>query len=117
MVSDTCLGKFKLEGIFEEAIFIAPKMYSYKNKSTNTGKVVFKGFGNKSFSHEDFKKHYLENSPLSSEEENFFLRDFRSLIIKFTSTTKTHAENFKKRTKIFNKKNQWVDTAPLVIEK
>jgi len=115
MVSDSGLGKFKLEGILGEAVFIAPKMYSYKNNSTNKEKVVFKGFPHKSFNHDDFKKHYLENTVLSSEKENFFIRNFRFLEIRSSTSTRTHNDKFKKRTKIFNEKKQWIDTAPLIV--
>jgi len=116
MISDNSLGKFKLEGMLKEAIFIAPKMYSYKNETTNKEKVVFKGFSSKSFTHEDFKKHYFENTLLSSEELNSFIRDFRSLQIRSTIRTKKHGDKFKKRTKLFDEKNQWVDTTPLIIK-
>ena len=34
-ISDTIIGKFKLEKIFDKALFLSPKMYSGKSKLSN----------------------------------------------------------------------------------
>ena len=46
LISSTILGKLKLEGIFDEAIFLAPKVYALKNLDSEIIKI--KGLSKKS---------------------------------------------------------------------
>ena len=58
MVSSTELGKMKLEHEFEEALFIAPKLYLLKTKN----KTIIKSKGTKSLTYKDFLRLYYGES-------------------------------------------------------
>lgn len=115
MVSDSILGKFKLENTIKEGIFIAPKTYCYENR-TGEKKIAFKGFSSHLFSYDDFKKHYFENTTLKSEERNDFMKLYNTFQIKSQVISKEHHNQFRKRLKVFDTKTgQWIDTIPRIV--
>ena len=63
------LGKMKLEGIYDEAIFIAPKVYGVKSENINYTKV--KGLKNK-ITYNDLSTLLLKNQTLEIPQEKWY---------------------------------------------
>lgn len=110
-VSDSGLGKLKLEGLIEEAYFIAPKSYIVKYLDQVVMKS--KGFSSKLVDMEDYINVY------GGEEKNIYYKNYfyinkSSLIIEERGKKYTFRSNMNKRSKVFDINIKWVDSAPLI---
>ena len=65
--SESQIGLFKLEGKFNEGIFINAKNYAVRNKDSE--KIVFKGFNNKSFVFNDFMNYFYKDVKIKEKRE------------------------------------------------
>jgi hypothetical protein len=50
-ISETILGAMKLEGVYNEAVFLAPKVYGLRNKDSDEEIVKIKGLSKESIKH------------------------------------------------------------------
>jgi len=115
----TKLGQFKLERIFEKAIFLAPKLYGgrYRDKDNKLKSLVkIKGFSKKI----DFSKLFsllFYDKHIELEQEKWF-RDLSNQNIKVVKSTHKVKITSTKRVNIFDEKtNKFIDTKPIVLDK
>ena len=105
------LGKFKLEHVVEEGYFISNKTYALKKTD---GSVIIKNKGSdtKSLTIENFRELYLGIDAKAIRYES--KRDYfnRSVTIKIPNEITLSAQSYKKRIRIFNENNIWIDTKP-----
>lgn len=107
------LGKMKLEHVFNEVIFLAPKVYGGKNDSYEYTKV--KGLKNH-ITFNELKPLLTKDNSLTLNQEKWFKNIGKGHIsIKKELYTLMITEN--KRHLIFNKDNVFVDTKPFVLSK
>jgi len=108
----TKLGQFKLENVFTDAVFLAPKVYG---GITEDGKEInkIKGYKNK-ISFDDLKSLLKKDKSLEISQEKWFKSLVNSKIsIKDQIYTLAVTEN--KRKLIFDDNDYLIDTEPLVI--
>jgi hypothetical protein len=113
-VTSTVLGKFKLEEIVKEGVFLAPKSYSLHTSNDihiNKHKGAAKGHVNEDWFNAQYKNINM-NTPV--EVESYFKIDWNNLNI----TKKNILVNLgirlnTKRKAIFDQNNTYVDTTPL----
>lgn len=110
-VSDSDLGKLKLEGLVEEAYFVAPKSYMVKYLDKTVMKS--KGFSSKLVDMEDYISVY-EGGEKDINYKNYFYINKSSLIIEEKGKKYTFRSNMNKRSKVFDINLVWVDSAPLI---
>lgn len=109
MVSDKILGLFKLEGIVNDAIFIASKFYYLT--LNGVPKVVTKGVNNALPVYNDFKN-LLSNKSITYETTQLFHRNYTDLELTKKDSVVTITGAFNKRDKIY-RNHTWIDTKPL----
>jgi hypothetical protein len=106
------LGKMKLEYIFDEAVFISPKVYGgvFDNKEI----VKIKGFKNK-LSFNELKSLLIKDSKLELNHDKWF-KDIEngSITIKNQVYTLMSTEN--KRQLFYNNNNQLINTKSFIID-
>jgi len=61
LVSSTDLGKMKLEGIFDKALFLAPKLYALENTKNGESIIKIKGLTKESIQKNNITIDLLEN--------------------------------------------------------
>jgi hypothetical protein len=112
-ISNTELGKFKLENHIKEAFFIAPKIYACKYINNNVV-IKCKGIPSQLLSYSDIVKLY-KNFVIEKLHTSFFRQKFNSLNPK-TNTGSFFLQGYlQKRVKKYSILHNWVDTAPLHI--
>nr|YP_010691085.1 DNA polymerase [Phellinus igniarius]WBU93186.1 DNA polymerase [Phellinus igniarius] len=107
------LGKLKLEHVFNEVVFLAPKVYGGKTDSYENTKV--KGLKNH-ITFNELKPLLTKDNSLTLNQEKWLKNIGKGHIsVKKELYTLMITEN--KRQLIFNKDNVFVDTKPLVLSK
>jgi hypothetical protein len=106
------LGKFKLEYLIEEAYFISNKTYVLKTKN---GDIISKSKGatNNLLTYKDYINLYLGKNINTKRNEVNKNYSIGSVTINIPKNITLSSDAYKKRVKIFNDKNLWVDTKPL----
>ena len=105
------LGKFKLEHIFNEVIYLAPKVYGGKTSTYEITKV--KGLKNK-IKFNDLKPLLIKNNSIKLNQEKWFKNIGQGNIsIKDEIYTLMLTEN--KRELIFDNNNIFIETKPIKI--
>ena len=125
IVDSKVIGKLKLEGIWEEAVFISPKVYGLKRWDNDKWvyKIKMKGL---STNQDEWSSEELFNkfkSRLSEENtegiktsSTIFKKDLKTLSISTINTTKTHINYLDKRHKVYTN-HTWTDTTPIILKK
>ena len=115
-VSDTKLGMFKLENIFNKAVFLGPKIYSGITENNNYINKV-KGFKNSSLiPFKDMESLLLKDSSLDLNHSKWF----RSLVdgnITIKEQVYLLSKTDKKREFVYNKSNKAIMTKAFVVSK
>jgi len=122
LVSNTILGKMKLEAIIDKAIFIAPKVYGYNidsclSESTSKGGnsiVKVKGLSNqsiKSINLEDLESLLTEKVKLSFQNEKWY-KDITTATINISDQIYSLRVTGNKRKLVFNEDNILINTEP-----
>lgn len=132
LIDSKKLGMFKLEGVYDSAFFIAPKVYAlFKDKDSlnNTQeevKITMKGLSKEVkrdyksiLENKDFWKKCLNKNiePLKTFLKRTFIRDIKTMTVKYNLIPQniTFSLNYNKRMKKYNSKNLWYDTEPITI--
>ena len=107
------LGKMKLEHIFDEAAFLAPKVYG--GKTSEYEYVQIKGLKNP-ISFNEISTLLEKDKKLIIEQDKWYKDIARgNITIKNEIYTLMLTEN--KRKIIFDSNNKFIDTKPLILEK
>ena len=113
-VSSTKLGLFKLEGVVNEAIFVAPKVY-YVEYADGSVVKKFKGLKNEMIDKNDYIKLY-RNEIVFKNIVNFFVVNYKSFeinirksLFKFTGISKKFEKEYDN--------NIWISCKPIVLDK
>ncbi len=112
-ISDTELGKLKLENRIKEAIFLCPKVYMVKNFNDETI-IKCKGLNNQKLTDEDIYSVYFNSTNSIKKFVSNFIRDFRTLTI-FKKEKKFEISTVLNKRKKIIINGKWVDTNPLKI--
>ena len=114
LVSDTELGKIKLECKIKEALFVAPKLYYY---ITQDDFVVIKGKGIESdvLTIESIKNLYCERNNESFKIIRNFIRSFKNFSLSTKQFKMNISGKFDKREKVYEK-GYWQNTSPIKIK-
>lgn len=116
-ISETELGKFKLEERIEIGYFIAPKLYFMKINNTLV-KSKTKGLDvNSKLTLEDFQKLFEGKGVVVKDIKNSFFKDLQNFFVKEILMEINISGVFVKREKEFNNKNVWINTKPLHLTK
>lgn len=113
-ISSTILGKLKLEGVYDKALFLAPKVYALENKDSKVIKV--KGLSNKildSITISDLEHLLNKDYKLTFEQRKWF-RHLDEANIEILNQIYTLKVTDSKRELIYEN-NQLVGTKPIVI--
>jgi hypothetical protein len=116
-ISETAIGKFKLERIFKRAIFLTPKFYGgiiLNKENKYTEHVKNKGLKNPI----RFNKLYqllFKNNKIQLEQEKWF-RNISEANIKVNKNTKHTLKLSSLKRSIIFKNNKFVDTKPLILK-
>jgi hypothetical protein len=107
----TELGKMKLEHIFDDAIFLAPKVYGGKTSTYEYVKV--KGLKNP-VSFNELKPLLIKSANLKINQEKWY-RNINDGNIKILPQIYTLMINNQKRELVFDNSNKFVDTRPIIL--
>lgn len=112
------IGKFKIEHYIKEGYFISNKTYCLvtEEKDKNGNDLIIikaKGVSNTKLNLEDFKNMYFYKNDIETIKKHTTTNykkgtvniENKKVILKFDS--------YKKRTKIFNNQNLWINTEPI----
>jgi len=116
-ISNTELGKLKLEGVWDKAIFLAPKVYGLKNNNEEIIKI--KGLNKESICKNNISLELLvelleKDSKLEFEQDKWYKNlDVANILIKNELYTLKATNN--KRELIYNNKDILNDTYPYII--
>jgi hypothetical protein len=118
-VDNTILGAMKLEGIYDQAIFLAPKVYALKNSSTGEEIVKIKGLSKNSINKHNINIELLssllsKNSNLEFNQEKWF-KHLNKGNISIKDQLYTLKVTGNKRDLIYNQDDILVDTIPLIL--
>jgi len=120
MVDPKRLGALKLEGIYEKAIFLAPKVYGLKNTASQQQEIIkIKGLNKEAIKKNKMTLEYLElllekDSKLEFEQDKWYKNlDVANILIKNELYTLKATNN--KRELIYNNKDILNDTYPYII--
>lgn len=116
MISNTILGKMKLEYVLNKAIFLAPKVYYLE---TIDGKVIYKAKGLKHevvLTLDDFIN-LLKKDSLLQKFQNKWFKDFSKGFISINNQPYKLKVTENKRKLIYNENNKLVNTLPFIINK
>jgi len=104
LISDK-LGSMKLETKIKEAIFLAPKCYTYKDYNDNI-KIVFKGLNDQNISFEFMKQNlHKDQTPYIYNRINNFKRDLNNFKLSVIKSNIQFSFNLTKRHKIYDSQN------------
>ncbi len=112
-ISDTELGKLKLENVVKEAIFLCPKVYMIKNANNETI-IKCKGLDSKYIEDKDIYRAFYTSTNLFRKTVSHFMRDLKSFSIFRKEKNLQISADLRKRTKVIIN-GKWVDTRPLKI--
>ncbi len=114
-ISDTELGKFKLESKVKEGLFLSPKVYMVK-KSDNTIDIKFKGLNKELLTETDIYDIYYNSTNVLKKISFNFKRNLQKFIIFKQDSNFNIFSKLLKRNKMFIN-NKWINTNPLTIKK
>jgi hypothetical protein len=113
-INSTELGKLKLEGIYDQAIFLAPKVYALKNQESEIIKI--KGLKTKTISeYIDLLYQLLIKGSKSSFNQEKWFKHLNKGTINILDQTYTLKITDNKRKLIFNSENVLIDTLPFIL--
>lgn len=121
LIDEKVFGKLKIVAEMEEAVFLAPKCYAYRNKENY--EFIIKGVNSKDIKYEDkdlFAK-FLGKLKRGSTDcleitrVDNFKRASKTLDIGTESRTLNFTLEYDKREKIYNEEGIWIDTKPFKI--
>ena len=120
-LDEKALGKLKIVTEMDEAIFIAPKCYAYKNKEGYH--FVIKSLKRADIDLDDAKLYNFFMKKLKNNNEETLkgtrINDFARNKLNFEINSQTESLslklNYDKREKIYDENNIWIDTKPLKI--
>jgi len=109
------LGKMKLEYIFNEAIFIAPKVYAAIFSTEKGDEIItkIKGFKNE-VSYKDLKSLLIKNNKLELNQDKWF-KNIKDGNITIKNSIYTLVATESKRQFIIDNNNQLINTKPYII--
>lgn len=118
--SDYSMGKFKVEGLWDEGYFIGSKIYALRKG--NIFKIIIKGIDCKKLLLNDLQifnlfKNIVNqdlNEGLVYNKQNLFKKDLNMYTINTDNSKLNLTLNYDKRLKVFEG-NRWVSTKPLYI--
>jgi len=115
-VSETELGKFKLEKKIPRGIFLAPKTYYIYPSATEAAIIKHKGSG-KALANQEWYESMLENpdKKMMEEYEKKFHRNMRELLVQVRTFHLTMGLNSGKREYVPDEKGRLVGTKPIHI--
>jgi hypothetical protein len=118
-ISNTKLGKLKLEGIYDQAIFLAPKVYALKNSLEEIIKI--KGLTKDAIIKNNISLNSLElllnkDYKLAFNQRKWF-RNISQANINILEQTYTLKATGNKREMVYNDKDLLVATQPILIKK
>lgn len=105
------LGQFKLEHVFDEAIYLAPKVYGGKNKKGELVKI--KGLKNP-VSYKELKTLLKKNKLLKLNQEKWF-KNIEEGYISIHDEIYTLMVTDNKRELIYDDKNIFIGTKPIIL--
>jgi hypothetical protein len=116
-ISSTQLGKLKLEGIYDQALFLAPKVYSLKNESEEVIKI--KGLTKDAIKNNKITIDTLElllskDHKLAFTQTKWF-KNISESSIQLLDQVYTLQATENKRELIYNKERFLIDTKPILI--
>jgi hypothetical protein len=114
IISDTELGKFKLENTIKEGIFILPKVYMLKTVNNETI-IKCKGLDSRLLTDLDIYDIYFNSTTFIKKFVSYFKRDFKNFTISKQEYNINISSKLLKRRKVIEN-GKWVDTKPLNIE-
>lgn len=109
------LGQLKLEHTGEKAYFISNKTYillTTKDKEIIKAKGIFSD----SLSLADFENMYLNSKSVQGEKSSTITNYSRGSVTIQTKNITIDWNSFKKREKLFDSNNLWIDTKPIYID-
>jgi len=118
-ISNTELGKLKLEGVWDKALFLAPKVYGLKNNLAELEIIKIKGLNKESICKNNISLELLvelleKDSKLEFEQDKWYKNlDVANILIKNELYTLKATNN--KRELIYNNKDILNDTYPYII--
>ena len=118
-INSTELGKMKLEGVYNKALFLAPKVYGLKNTASQLEEIIkIKGLNKDAIKKNKIILEYLEllekDSKLEFEQDKWYKNlDVANILIKNELYTLKATNN--KRELIYNNKDILNDTYPYII--
>ncbi len=112
-ISNTELGKFKLENEIVEAIFLCPKVYMIKNSKEETI-IKCKGLNSQFLSEKDIYDIFYDSTNFIQKYVSNFVRNFKHLTIFKTEKKMEISTKLTKRIKVVEN-NKWIDTKPLKV--
>ena len=110
------LGQFKLEHLIKKGYFITNKTYCILDNNDNVI-IKVKGVNENTLTIDDFKKMYLGSNVGASRFESIRNYSEGYTNVKISRDITLSSTAYKKRDKIFNGNNIWIDTKPLTINK
>ena len=110
-ISNTEIGKFKLENKINEAIFLLPKVYMLKTLENETI-IKCKGLNSKMLTDIDIYNIFFNSSSFIKKWVSHFKRDFKAFTISEQHYNFKISSKLLKREKVM-KDGKWVDTKPL----
>lgn len=113
LISNTELGKFKLENRINEAIFLLPKVYMLKTVDDKTI-IKCKGLNNQLLTDKDIYNIFFNSENIIKKFVSHFRRDFKKFTISKQQYDIRITSNLLKRNKVI-KDGKWVDTSPLKV--
>lgn len=112
-LSNTELGKFKLENEVQEAIFLCPKVYMIKNSKGETI-IKCKGLSSQFLDEKDIYNIFNDSTNFIKKFVSNFVRSFKHLAVFKTDRKMEISTKLTKRIKVI-KNGKWVDTKPLKV--
>ncbi len=119
LIDTNDLGMLKVEGFYDEGVFLSHKVYALKKGDTYVFKL--RGVKREHINKSDvslfnlMRSNLYQDLDLSINTSNIFSRDIKDFSIKQIERSLKYSFVFDKRSKIFDKKGLWIDTSPLIL--
>lgn len=116
-IDPMALGMLKIEGYYDEGVFLSHKVYALRKG--NTYKFKLRGIRRQHINKSDealfsfMLSNLSQNLDLSINNSTNFSRDLKNFSIKQQERSLKYSFIFDKRSKIFDAKGKWMDTQPV----